>query len=325
MRVSGVGFARFITITATSLRKKVRSVFSTIGPVERCVFWRHNLCQRRRLVRVGILACMTVMCGGAHAADDRGQSESIDSQNLTTLSPELVGDQWGWRLAKYRYYEGFYTIADRTFLMLSANVDPTDNVLWDPITGRGLHLNTLEYVKFHEKYESDRNTALRPFPTYGNRHLGAETSPGEVSMCYHMFDHYFVLSDASDRRIIRAFYVARRIDHPRIEKYPICYDGASAETRSIKVEFEEIGYQNSVPLSDGSLMFLSLFEGGLVIIRLDKDGRQHTSVGDAILTSDATRINAELHATPGSDSDPSIRYNIFARGLRAAQTLGTTD
>jgi hypothetical protein len=270
-----------------------------------------------------ILLYLAVTCSGTEAAGEQGQAASIESQTVVNWSPELTGDQWEWRLTKYRYYENAYKIDGRTFLMLSSNADPTDNVLWDPLTGRGLHLDTREYVQFRKGHADDWNSPLHPFPMYGDRHLGAETSPG-VPMCNSIFDHFFVLSDSSGHRIIRTFYVARRIDHPEVKRYPVCFDGPSAETRSIKVEFEEIGCcLNLVPLPDGSIIFLSLFEKGLLIVRLDKDGRQYTSPGSSILTLDAATINAELRATPSNYSDPSIRYNIFQGAIRASQRSET--
>jgi hypothetical protein len=270
---------------------------------------------------LGILTCIAGPCGDAHAASDTGKAGGIHSQMLLKWSPELVGNQWGWLLTKYRYYEDSYKMDDRIFLMLSSTIDPTDNVLWDPLTGRGIHLDTQEYVQFHEKHKNDRNTPLHQFPMYGSRNLESKTSPG-VPMCFTMFDNYFALSDSASSRIIRAFYVARRMDHPETKKYPVCFDGQSTKTRSIKVEFEEVGYQGFIPLPDGSMIFLSLFERGLVVIRLDENGQQYTSLGRSILTLDAATIDTDLRTTPGSYSDPAVRYNIFLRAIRAAQAPG---
>ena len=191
------------------------------------------------LVLFSALMTLAMALTDTKAADlPVGDSDAVNNmtEKATIWSPELVGGQWGWRLTKYRYFELAYKINDQTLLLLSTDENHTDNVLWNPLTGTGRHLDQEEFKKFFYKYKNDRllyslfpvlddpskNEKFTPVLyqqklLYG-RNIQRFISPGQNFYCSSIFYSYYGVYDKSSR-LIKTFYVLEKLDHPKNFKY----------------------------------------------------------------------------------------------------------
>ena len=258
-------------------------------------------------------------CSSARAGSPATSGNSNDGfQNATTWSTELAGDLWGWRLTKYKSFDDAYTIGDQTLLLLSTDgLHPTDNVLWNPLTGMGRHLDRQQYVNFGAKHVNDRPAWwTSPILLRGGQTLQSVPSPAQYFPCQAVLFRYYELS-AQDRRILAAVYVLRKLGNPRLIKYYTCPEAALATKHYMKIDFLlDLTYVAELP--DSTLLFAS-FESrhGLIIIRLDQHLRQHTTLGGRVFVADAAPINSGLHPE-GNGFDMynqfvSIFMNVFSK------------
>jgi hypothetical protein len=310
--------------------KVPNKVYSIIyGPLVgsyRCGRWCPN--PQGATLRAGALIVFAVIFGCTDAAAQRREvNSSLVTENLTELSPELIGNQWGWHLTRYRGLDGLYKIEGRTFLMLSTDFNLMDNVIWDPLTGLGRHFDHDPWVQFTEAYRQEGSSGLlaigQGLELPGNRTAIVRAAPGVgMPSCGPNFNQYFDVYDAS-RNLLRSFYVVTKIVDPLSVKYHICIEGSGrhVDTKpNITIEYDA-GILYMGILSDGTMVFMDSNKNGTTIVRLDNELQQHTSIGGRMFVLDAAGINAELGPSPDIQ-DPAFRYRVFLRAIQAAKNAG---
>jgi len=241
------------------------------------------------------------------------------SESLMRRTPELVGDKWGWRLTKYKNVMNFFKVDGRVMILLSTDLEATDNVIWDPLTGQRRHLNSREYLQFGEEHRKHLISAAlnlgQVLQISDDRTIQAWPAPGVGSPnCAPIFYQFFRVRDASGA-VLRSFYVVEKIDHPASRKYHICLPGDGG--REIKpkglIEFDS-EWLLFDELADGTLLFTSMDDEGTTILRLDENLRQHTSLDGRVFVLDADDINSRLEALPDLQ-DPEARYHVFLSAI----------
>src|SRR6266567_6365753 len=166
-----------------------------------------------------------------------GGDAVVLAPDVTKWSSELKGGQWGWHLTKYGSLDWFFQIGGKTLIMLSTDMNTTDNVLWDPLTGAGLHLNHEEYERFTEGHKDDHYTigpdlyTDRLFPLEGGRMIQTKiSSPYIANTCGMLFAYYLNIYGeghiyGEDQDLIRSFYVIAKLRHPITVMRDTCAEG----------------------------------------------------------------------------------------------------
>jgi hypothetical protein len=211
------------------------------------------------LVLFSALMTLAMALTDTKAADlPVGDSDAVNNmtEKATIWSPELVGGQWGWRLTKYRYIDQAYKINGQTLLLLSTDINNTDNVLWNPLTGTGRHLDQGEYKRFWYERKNDMLLhnlfpvlaapssndkvipGLYPAKLFAGRKIQLFGSPGQYFNCGIIFYSYYGVYDKSSR-LIKTFYVLEKLEHPKDFKYFVCPEAETKQEKHIKIKFEE--------------------------------------------------------------------------------------
>jgi hypothetical protein len=249
------------------------------------------------------------------------------TEDLAKGSPELMGDQWGWRLTRYKEFQASFKINGRTLVMLSTDLQLTDDVIWDPLTGLGRYLDHDQSIKFIEAHRQDMFDGIyspgQGTVISGDRTIEAWPAPGVGNpSCTPNFYEYFNVYDSS-HRLLRSFYVVEKLADPQSIKYHICNEGSRGHvdtTPKVTIEFDT-GLTTIHSLSDRTLLFTNTDKYGTTIVRLDKNQQQLTSVGGLVFVLDAAGINSELEPA-GEIQDPTFRYNIFFKAIETAKDTG---
>jgi hypothetical protein len=278
-------------------------------------------------IRICVLGALIAIASTAKAVGQQVDMPGIGLlPNLTKWSPELVGGQWGWRLTKYKSLEDVYNIDGRTIVQLSTDQSSTDNVVWDPLTGGGDHLDHEASVRFIQEHGKDIQPAIianGPIKISGARVIVAEPSYGNIGTCSPNFAWYYSVYDSS-HRLLRSFYVVEKLVHPIVTMKLTCVGGRPM-TVEYKVHFE---YDNELTwfadLQDGTIMFIRMDENGTTIVRLDKSVQQHTSVSGRVFILDAAPINVRLRSLDRFE-DARFRYPIFLKEIEAARKSGLPE
>jgi len=207
--------------------------------------------------------------------------------------------------------------------MLSTDIKATDNVLWDPLTGAGLHLDHEEYEQFTKTYKDDHYIGMidpdRFYPSLGSRMIRTRVS-SPYHTCGVLFGYYFDLFEKDhiydgDHSPIRSFFVIEKLPHPITVMRDTCAEGDSGPNPyPADFEYDTGLLTYYAPLRDDSILFIYFDGVSTRIIRLDEELRQHSSVGGHMFILDADRINAEFDASPrGNDS--RFRYEVVLKKI----------
>jgi hypothetical protein len=248
--------------------------------------------------------------------------------DITKWSSELKGGQWGWHSTKYGALDWFFQIDGKTLVMLSTDINVTDNVLWDPLTGAGLHLNHEEYERFIQSHKDDHYSSIpniytgRLFPIVGERMLQTQLSPPYTTgTCAILFGYYINIFD-KDHDLIRSFYVISKLRHPIMVMRDTCAEGDTGPN-PYPADFKYDAEISTcyAPLSDGSILFVNNDGISTNITRLDKELRQHSSAEGHIFILDADPINAEFDASPHT-KDSRFRYEVILKKIQELKAGG---
>jgi hypothetical protein len=298
-------------------------------------WYRSCLDLQSAAMRVSALVVFMAIVSSTHATAQRGDADNAGfTEDLTKRSPELVGNQWGWELTRYWNFAGWYKIGGRVLIMLATDLNLTDNVLWDPLTGLGRHFDHDQWVQFTEAHRQDRSLGLlstgQGLDLPANRTAIVQAAPGAgMPSCSPNFSQYFNVYNSS-HDILRSFYVVSKIADPLSVRYRICIEGSrdSIDTKpDITIKFDTQGNLTFIDaLPDGTLLFLNLHlmsrsRNEATIVRLDNDLQQYTSVGGRMFILDAAGINAEIESLPHVQ-DPTARYRIFLAAIEAKKNAG---
>jgi hypothetical protein len=289
---------------------------------------RHHLNFQNATVRIGAFAMLLVTVPAMHAfaRHDVGAATGLE-ENLKELSPELAGGKWGWHLTRYSDVGYSIKIAGRVYLVLSTDPQKKDNVVWDPLTGLGRHIDHDQWVRMIEARRQSLSIGIL-FPGQSeaipdDRILRYEPAPGVgMPSCSPNFNGYFEVYNSS-QNLLRSFYVVTKIADPSSVRYHICIEGSGGHLMvkpPITIDFES-GQIWSYALADGTLLFVTGNKGGTTIVRLDDKLRQHTSVDGRAFVLDAAGINAKLGPSPDIQ-DPTFRYQVFLAAIEAAKKAG---
>jgi hypothetical protein len=292
-----------------------------------CVHWGRKL-QR---YSVFIFAFVLTLVLSIEVRADKQPVEGnvvVLAPDITNWSPELKGGLWGWHLTKYGCLEWIFRIDGKTLIMLSTDINATDNVLWDPLTGAGLHLNHEEYEEFNQTHKDDQYLGVpelytdRLFPLGEKRMIQTQISPPYIAnVCTMLFSYYFNIFNM-DHDLVGSFYVLVKLPYPITTMRDTCAEGDSGPS-PYPADFR---YNTQIPtyytaLGDGSILFI-IFDGvSTRIIRLDRELRQHSTVDGHMFILDAAPINAELDASPRS-KDSRFRYEVLLKKIEELKASG---
>jgi hypothetical protein len=278
-------------------------------------------------MRVSAFAALMVFAPvtQAIAQQDNGGVTGLE-EDLTKLSPELARDQWGWHLTRYWEFAGSYKIDGQPFLMLSMDLSLTDNVLWDPLTGFGSHLDHKQWVQFTAAHRQDKFVDVLA-PGQGldlsrNRTVIDQPAPGVgMPSCGPIFNDFFEVYESS-HNLLRSFYAVAKVVDPLSVKYHICIEGGGyVDTKpDIEIEFAT-GLTFIGSLTDSTLLIVAVSKSDATVVRLDRGLQQHTSVGGRLFVLDAAGINAGLESL-ADIQDPTSRYRVFIAAIEAARKSG---
>lgn len=120
--------------------------------------------------------------GGQRARPCQEHREPIPYKMVSRIGWQPVGMAF----RKYRWVENAYHIYGETFLLLTTKpFKETDNVLWNPLTGDGRHLDHEKNARFLSEHGREVVPQLiRPIRIYGERILEPKLSPGQTSSCH---------------------------------------------------------------------------------------------------------------------------------------------
>ena len=272
---------------------------------------------------------LAVASPAAQAADPSADSSIGDlTQNATIWSPELAGGQWGWVLNKYRIYQASYKIGGNTYFQLDtseSNNDPpnSEGVLWNPLTGGGRHFKGAEIDKFWKKYADKRLIIVIAenikFLLSNGRYM--LTSKYSQTDCENISFTEYKIFDEKDN-FIKGFYIVHKFNGPRDTKYVICREAEDTEIGHTKIYFAT-DFRFLGELSDGTFAFghTNIYDPAnskrLLIIRLDKNFKPHTTLGDHVFVVDAAAIDSKLKSSEFSTNDLE-KYNTFVNAFLAA-------
>ncbi len=282
---------------------------------------------------LAVLLCVIIGLPISHI-DAKADGPHVDAgvgnltQDATRWSSELGGGQWGWRLTKYNVITGAYKIDGQTLLSLSATA--TDSVLWNPLTGKGRHLNQDEWKRINIMHEKERiQTWMNPIRLQEGRMLKTR---GWALHCQAIpFKYYEIIN--SNNIAYRASYIVRKLEQKERIKYFTC-----PEADTMQEHYMDINWLMDIDfvaeLSDGTFLFSNsgytpTFESPSkppiirLLIRLDGTLKQHTTLGGLILVIDAAEINGDFK--PGDDDFDM--YNsftkLFLKQLEGTQVIET--
>ncbi len=186
---------------------------------------------RRAAMRVTALAVFMAITSVTHAVAQQVSGNVTGlNEDLTKWSPELVGRQWGWRLTRYKSFDASFKIDGEVYLMLSADIKTTDNVIWDPLTGLGRHFDHDQWVEFTDMHREDLFSGILSIGQHAamsdGRIMEVSPAPGVgMPSCSQNFNGYYNIYDSS-RRLLRSFYVVERVVDPLSVRYHICIEGS---------------------------------------------------------------------------------------------------
>ena len=123
--------------------------------------------------------------------------------------------------------------------------------------------------------------------------------------------------------LLRLFYVLEKLEHPKDFKYFVCPEAETKQEKHIKIKFEETKDIFFTELFDETLLFFSIETKNTVIVRLDQNLQQHTSMGGRMFVLDAAKINSILLSEQiKSENNAQFRYDLFMKEIASVQNSG---